>query len=900
MKFIQKLFFIILLVLIIGVFALSLFALSFDSNHYKAELSQLISKQTGRDVNIAGELTLAVFPNISIKAGHTSISNAAGFADKPFAQIGSADISVKFLPLLQKKLNINSVTLYGLDLNLHRNSQGKNNWDDLTSNTTANSNAEKNSDFSKVIGEMIAGLTVAGVSVKNSQIHWQDDTTGQKISLSPLSLKTGAYKANKPIAIELSTRLKQNSPVMVLKLNASTELRLDKDKQTFSLKALKLNSHLTGDMAKGGAIDTTLSGNMKGDAQHIHIPDLKLNTSITGNSIPNEKITASLSGNTQIKPQNQQVSISNMVLDSTITGKPLQGGNLTAHITAQTDFNLNTQQLDLAGMQGDVQLQGGVFKDGQLQANITGKTTANFQQSLLQINQLKLHSTSRSPQLPTGKLEQNATGSLALNWSKKTGQAKLNSLAVTLAGLQLTGSGTIKQLITAPEIQGNFSSNTFVLSQLLKTLGTTPPKTRKAGLLGKTQMHFSLIASPEKAQLSDLAINVDDSKVTGQFSINNFSKPVIQSKLTIDRLNVDNYLSPEENNKTTNSAATALLPLAAMRNLTMDTSLSVGSMVYSKIKMSHANVQLTAKNGLVKADPISAKLYKGRYTGNIHLDTSKKIPSITMQHKLRDLRSEGLLFDLFDDKLVTGSANFTADIKTSGNSVAAIKQNLLGTMDVEFRDGTIRDSKFAQKVAIAVQAFEQKKTDDTGKSEVKFTKLSGDWAAKQGIFHTDNMAMYAPQFDIEGKGDVNIVKDSLDFKLGIGRKKKKDQRNLFIPLRIYGAFKHLKYQLRLDDLVKQLAQENLDKEKQKAREKLKQQEAKLAEQLKQKRDAEKKKLQEKLDKEKERLQKQAQQAKDKLKQQLKDEVSDKVGDDVGKQLEDKLKETLGNKLKGLF
>ena len=887
MKFFRQLSFIILLIATLGILALSLFALTFDSNDYKSKIADLVSKQTGRDINLVGDLELSIFPNIAIKTGKASIGNAAGFNDKPFASFNSADISVKFLPLLQKKLKVNSVILYGLNLNLHRNSKGKNNWDDLASGSSPKQE-DKKSDFSEVVGEMIAGLTVAGVSIKNSQIHWRDDTTGQKIDLSPLSLKTGAYKANRPISIELSTRLKQNSPAMALTLEASTELKLDKNKQTFSLKDLKLNTHLTGSMAKGGAIDSKLTGDVSGNTQSVHIPNLKLNTTITGDSIPNGKITAKLSGNTRFKPQKQQLSISNMALDSSITGKPLQGGTLTAHINSATNFNLKTQQLALTGMQGDIQLQGGVLAGGKLLAKVVGNTQLNLQQSSANINKLKLSSTLTSPQIPAGKLEQNASGSVTLNWAKHTGQADLNTLAITLANLQLTGSGKINQLMTSPEIQGNFKTNAFALSQLLKTLGMAPHTTRKAGLLGQTQMNFSLLASPEQVQLSNLAMTLDDSKIAGQFSIRNFSKPIIQSKLTIDRLNVDNYLSPETNKKESNSAADALLPLAAMRNLNMDASLSVGSMVYSKIKMSHAKVQLTAKNGLVKADPISATLYKGTYTGNIHLDTAKPVPSISMQHKLRDLRSEGLLFDLFDDKLVTGAANFTADIKTSGNSVADIKRNLFGTIDVVFRDGTIRDSKFAQKVAIAVQAFEKKETDGTGKSKVKFTKLSGDWTAKKGIFTTDNMAMKAPQFDIEGKGDVNIVKDDLDFRLNIGRKKQKDQRNIFIPLRIYGAFGNIKYQLRLDDLIKQLAKEDLEKEKQKARERLEKEKAKLTKQLEQRRDEERQKLQDRLDKEKKRLENQAIQERDKLNKRLKDEVGDK------------LKKQLENKLKGLF
>jgi len=112
MKIFRHLIITIILIVTIGIFALSLFALSFDSNRYKTELSELISEQTGRDVTIDGDLTLAIFPDISIKTGKVSIGNAVGFTDKNFANAYATDISVKFLPLLQKNLKINTVVLW--------------------------------------------------------------------------------------------------------------------------------------------------------------------------------------------------------------------------------------------------------------------------------------------------------------------------------------------------------------------------------------------------------------------------------------------------------------------------------------------------------------------------------------------------------------------------------------------------------------------------------------------------------------------------------------------------------------------------------------------------------------------------------------------------------------------
>lgn len=910
MKLFRRIIFFTVLITAIAIFALSIFALTFDSNHYKTEIAQLASQQTGRDLAIDGELTLSIFPNISIKMGKASIGNANGFQTKNFATINAADISVKFLPLLQQKLEVNTITLHGLVLNLHRKYDGKTNWEDLASGSSKSAN---NSNFSEVIGKMITSLTVAGVSVKSSHIHWQDDVTGQKISLSPLSLKTGKYKADKPISINLSTQISQDIPAMKLKIDASTLLKINKKSQAFTLSSLKLETHLTGSMTKGGAINSSLTGDLSGNPQSVKMPNLKLNTQITGNIIPNGKITASISGNTQFNIKKQDLSISNMTLNSNVTGGPLQGGELNIHSTSNMQFYLAKQQLRLGQMKSKIELQGSALKGGNLIAKIDGDTHVDLQNSSLKIQQLNLNSTIQTPQIPGGQLKQTARGLVNLNWANNTGFADLSSLAINFADLQLTGAAKVNQLMASPEIIGTFKTNTFDLKSLLKTLGVTPPKTQKAGLLGSTQINFALDASPTKMELSQLAIRLDQSKITGNLAIQNFSNPAIQGKLNIDQLNVDNYMEADAENKPSTPGAAALLPLAAMRNMNVDTSLSISSLVYNRIKMNSASVHINAKNGIVNADPISANLYKGKYTGSIRLDTAKNTPRITMKHKLRSLRSEGILYDLFQDKLVTGAADLTASIHTSGNTVKAIKQNLSGSINLEFRDGTIRDSNFAKKTEIAVRAFEEKKSDGGNKNTVKFTKLAGDWNIKQGVFNTDNMAMKAPHFRVTGEGNVNIVKENLDFKLFLGRKKKKNRRDVLIPLRIYGPFTNLKYQLKLDELFKQLTKNKIDAEKQRAKDKLKKEEERLKkklddkkqakiDELKKKRDGEKQKLQAKADKEKVRLKAEETRVKAKLdreKQRLKaqeKESKEKLQQELKQKVENKLKE----KLKNLF
>src|SRR3569833_835262 len=107
------------------------FALTFDANKYKSEIAAAVNKATGRVLTIEGDIHLSIFPWLGAELGAMRLSNAPGFGDEPFAQIGAAAVKVKLLPLLCKEVEVDEVTLNGLRLSLRRDANGHTNWEDL-------------------------------------------------------------------------------------------------------------------------------------------------------------------------------------------------------------------------------------------------------------------------------------------------------------------------------------------------------------------------------------------------------------------------------------------------------------------------------------------------------------------------------------------------------------------------------------------------------------------------------------------------------------------------------------------------------------------------------------------------------------------------------------------------
>ncbi|MEE9302348.1 MAG: AsmA family protein [Thiotrichaceae bacterium] len=952
MKIFKILSIIITLIIILVIAGLVFFVATFDANHYKQQIISLVNKQTGRELSIDGDLKLAVYPDIAIEMGNTSLSNASGFAGDQFATIGSAQISVEVLPLLKKVIKVDEIRLNGLKLNLHRKADGSTNWDDLSQKKKEDTEADK--PPAKIVEEMLNNLSVAGVSLKDADIHWRDDQSGQDIRLAPVNLKTGTFKPGKPLPVDLSLVMKQKNPAMTISAEATTTVTLSDNNQHFSLANLKLHSKITGAQIPNGALDATISGNVNGSPSKISIPDLKLLATVDGDLIPEGKIIADLSGNLNFDVNAQLATISGLKLDAKVNGKPLEGGNLQAIVTGDTRFNMEAQKLSIPNMDVNATLSGGFVKGGTATAKITGNTQFDFAKQLLNISGLKLDATAngellqggkvhskiagdlsvdianshiKMPQIgintlldggfiPGGKLSQQGQGSVDMNWANKQGGVNLSSLLVKLANLELKGNQVqLQPLADKPAVSGQFQTNTFNLKQVLKMLGVEPPVTSNPNALSQVQAQFSLKADTENADLQALKIKLDNTSITGKLAVRNFAAPNIQPELNIDRINVDDYLAPASKNASASQASASkdqeLLPLETLRTLNIDGGIKIGSMVVNKLSLSDISTRIKAKQGLINIDPANASLYKGQYKGRITLDAKQATPTMKMRHELVGLRSEGLLFDLFQDKYISGGTKLVTELSSRGNTLDALLRNLNGTTSIGFKDGTIRDSNLAEKVSLAVKVFE-KKNIEGDKSIVTFTGLSGDWKTTNGVFKTDNLSMLSPYFNISGTGTADVAKQVLDMKLRIGPNSDVHGKKIFAPLHIYGSFSDPKFKLDLKGLIKSLAQADLDKIKRDAKEKLA--EAKL--EAKQKLETEKKKLHDRLTAEKaekeQQLRKKVEDAKAKALSKVEDKVGGKVADKVKEQLgdesskekikdaEDKLKEKLKGGLRGLF
>ena len=244
----------ILAILIGGLFGLFIalgvaLTLLFDPNDYKDQIVKAVKDHTGRELRIEGKLGWSFFPWIGIETGRLELSNAPGFGKEPFARIDGAGAKVELLPLLRKRIIVDTVFLDGLKLNLARNAAGQTNWDDLVKPATTKEAAGKMPP-----GEQpgIGNISINKISVRKADVIWRDQASNAQYAVRNLDLQTGKIIVGEPVDVHLAFDVESGKPPVRKHLDLKSRIQLDLEKQSLEITNLALgfdDSHLNGTLA---------------------------------------------------------------------------------------------------------------------------------------------------------------------------------------------------------------------------------------------------------------------------------------------------------------------------------------------------------------------------------------------------------------------------------------------------------------------------------------------------------------------------------------------------------------------------------------------------------------------------------------------------------------------------
>jgi len=219
------------IVALLGALLLGLWLLV-NPNDYKGKIVAAVKESTGRELKLPGDIKLSVLPWVALELGPASLGNPAGFSDEPFLSFTHANVRVRLLPLLLKRLEVARVELEGLDLRLRRNAAGRGNWQGVEAEPPPAKSDVDHTDGSYRLESL------ANIRVVNGRI------TDEGITVEKFNLETGSLASDRHIPVSLTFDASRAPSGEQLSLNAKFDLSQDAPQKPFRFSAINTSGTL--------------------------------------------------------------------------------------------------------------------------------------------------------------------------------------------------------------------------------------------------------------------------------------------------------------------------------------------------------------------------------------------------------------------------------------------------------------------------------------------------------------------------------------------------------------------------------------------------------------------------------------------------------------------------------
>ncbi|MBL1141959.1 MAG: AsmA family protein [Proteobacteria bacterium] len=399
----------------------------------------------------------------------------------------------------------------------------------------------------------------------------------------------------------------------------------------------------------------------------------------------------------------------------------------------------------------------------QVLKSISVNTGINGNTSKLNLKPFSFEGVFSGKQIPNSPARLTIHADSEINLDKET--FNLSGLQVKGLGLDVKGSINASKFKTAPAISGQIALAPFDLRQFMKSLNKEVPETADANVLKRFAVASSFSGTTSSLSLKDLKAELDETKLQGDINIKQISPLDIEFGLGVDKLNADRYLPPDTETKAVTPEAAAVgaatgLPVETLRAIKIKGDFVMGQLTISNAKLSDMELSIRADKGDIKLAPATAKLYKGSYAGDIHLDATGKLPKLTMNTKLRGVEAEPLLTDVVGSANAKGTANITLDVSSSGADINTLRNTLSGKGDILFEKGTLIGVDVKSVLHQVEIMIENKNfgTPDAGE-KTEFDKLTATLNIHNGIIDNNDMLMLGSGYSVTGKGMLLNLND---------------------------------------------------------------------------------------------------------------------------------------------
>lgn len=346
----------------------------------------------------------------------------------------------------------------------------------------------------------------------------------------------------------------------------------------------------------------------------------------------------------------------------------------------------------------------------------------------------------------------------------------------------------------------------------------------------------------EPMQLSsqNIAFSVNDNHFAGALIAKLESKPYIDLQLNSNKLDVASFSQPKQKSKD-NVAVQQTPPVVSqvtkssneldfLNSFNAKAQLNIKQLIADKITLNNLKVDMVNNDGIATIKDIDFDFAKGHVSANGVANGKQKNTLIKLNTKATNIDLNTFFNQIQTAYDLEGSVNANGVLEASTLSSAKVLSSLAGNIDISVNNARLNNLNIQSIIENAAAAYNKDAiTPENQKKYTEFHNISTSASISNGNIQLNTVNANSETLDIvNGSGRIGIMAKDLDVNLNIkmlgGWNSKSDTiaklQKITIPLRIYGQFANLRYQLDIAKVLTEVFSDKLQDRLEKLRNKI--------------------------------------------------------------------------------
>jgi len=191
---------------------------------------------------------------------------------------------------------------------------------------------------------------------------------------------------------------------------------------------------------------------------------------------------------------------------------------------------------------------------------------------------------------------------------------------------------------------------------------------------------------------------------------------------------------------------------------------------YGRIPFSKLNVTAHQDDGILYLQGLDAEVFGGRLAAKGRVAPGGDLGSrYDLNFNLERVDADPLLHALEITREVTGALNAQGDVTARGETIADIKRSALGNVRLRLENGSLHKFNVLSKV-FSILNFSQLlklQLPDMVADGMPYNEIKGSFAISDGGIVTKDLFIASDAINISVIGKADIVKEELDFTIGV-------------------------------------------------------------------------------------------------------------------------------------